>query len=100
MKNMIKKIIINYSKCNTNNIHNAFNNFNIDIHIANILDDNSIEIIKTKEQIINEIIFELHIKTLKFPTMKSYISQLKFEFDNDIEDIALQNCSTYTIRYF
>ena len=97
---MMKKFIINYSKCNSNNIHNAFNNFSIDIHIANRLSDNSIEIIKTKKEIINEIILELHTKTLEFPTLKSYISHLKFEFDNDIEEIVLQNTSTYTIRYF
>ena len=96
----MKKFIINYSKCNYNNIHNAFNNFSIDIHIANRLSDNSIEIIKTKKEIINEIILELHTKTLEFPTLKSYISHLKFEFDNDIEEIVLQNIPTYTIRYF
>jgi len=95
----MKTFIINYSKYNSNNIHNAFNNFSIDIHIANRLPDNSIEIIKTKKQIINEIILELHTKTLEFPTMKSYISHLKFEFDNDIEEIVLQNTPTYTIRY-
>ena len=100
MKKNIKKFIINYSKCNSNNIHNSFNNFSIDIHIANVFIDNSIEIIKTKKEIINQIILELHSKTLEFPTMKSYISHIKFEFDNDIEEIVLQNTSTYTIRYF
>ena len=100
MKKIIKKFIINYSKCNSNNIHNAFNNFSIDIHVANILTNNSIEIIKTKKEIINEIILELKTKTLEFPTMKSYISHLQFEFDNDIEEIVLQNIPNYTIRYF
>jgi len=54
----MKTFIINYSKCNSNNIHNAFNNFSMDIHIANRLLDNSIEIIKSQKEIINEIVGE------------------------------------------
>ena len=96
---MKKTFIINYSKYNSNNIRNAFNNFHIKLHIANKLLDNSIEIITTQKNIINKIILGLRENTLEFPTLQSYINLLKFTFNHDIEEIVLNTNSTYTVSY-